>query len=407
MHLAMKPQHGLPASGPVRAPQAGFSLIEFMIAVTLSVLVLAALSAAFVSSSRARTEIERTNQQIENGRYALQVLTDDLELAGYWGHFNLHIAMNMGNTPLGLALLPPEVLPDPCATDLGLYPNPTGPAGSESGTGLRRSLPLHVQGYNGGVLPAGHSCGALLDDHVAGTDILLIRRVRTCLFDDADCPNIAGAPYFQSSLCNTGAQLGSGEVRNHYRLDTNVANLNLNPRTCAGVAERRRFVTHIYFLAQNDQPGDGIPTLKRLELTVVGGNLGFREESIAQGIESLQLEYGIDEEPDTLRIPSGDGQPELFSADPGVANACDPAETPTAPLFSCMVRSWLHVVAVRVHLLARNPAPSPDHVDVKTYTLGFDTAGNPVTTGPFNDGFRRHAYSTTVRLMNPAARREL
>ncbi|MGH8561634.1 MAG: PilW family protein, partial [Nevskiales bacterium] len=65
--------------------QSGFSLVELMIAITLSLIILAALSAIFVTSSRARDEIARANQQIENGRYAMQILSDDLQLAGYYG----------------------------------------------------------------------------------------------------------------------------------------------------------------------------------------------------------------------------------------------------------------------------------------------------------------------------------
>ena len=40
----------------------GFTIIEFMIAMTLSLLVLAALTATFVANSRSRTEIEKANR---------------------------------------------------------------------------------------------------------------------------------------------------------------------------------------------------------------------------------------------------------------------------------------------------------------------------------------------------------
>ena len=60
------------------------------------------------------------------------------------------------------------------------------------------------------------------------------------------------------------------------------------------------------------------------------------------------------------------------------------------------------MMAVRVNLLARNIATGVGHTDTKTYALG---AG--VVAGPFNDHFKRHAYTAVVRLMNPAGRREL
>src|SRR3546814_14343522 len=60
---------------------AGYTLIEFMVAITLSLLVLASLTAIFISSMRARDAVERANQQVESGRYAAQLLMDDLQMA--------------------------------------------------------------------------------------------------------------------------------------------------------------------------------------------------------------------------------------------------------------------------------------------------------------------------------------
>ena len=44
------------------------------------------------------------------------------------------------------------------------------------------------------------------------------------------------------------------------------------------------------------------------------------------------------------------------------------------------------------------------YTDTKTYTLGLTAAGAPNVVGPFNDSFKRHAYSTVARLNNPASR---
>ena len=60
------------------------------------------------------------------------------------------------------------------------------------------------------------------------------------------------------------------------------------------------------------------------------------------------------------------------------------------------------MMAVRVNPLARNLDTGLGHTDAKTNTLG---AG--IVVGPFNDHYKRHAYTTVVRLMNPAGRREL
>ena len=64
--------------------QAGFSLIELMIGMTLGLIVLAALTSFFVSTSSNRHEIERTSRQIENGRFAIDTLRSELRIAGFY-----------------------------------------------------------------------------------------------------------------------------------------------------------------------------------------------------------------------------------------------------------------------------------------------------------------------------------
>jgi type IV pilus assembly protein PilW len=59
-----------------------------------------------------------------------------------------------------------------------------------------------------------------------------------------------------------------------------------------------------------------------------------------------------------------------------------------------------NVVAVKLHVLARNLEPTAGHVDAKSYTLG------PLAVAAADDAYKRHVFSTTVRLVNPSSRRE-
>lgn len=65
--------------------ESGISLVELMIAVALGLILLLALTTIFVSNSRTRGEIEKKGLQIENGRYAMQTLVDDISNAGFFG----------------------------------------------------------------------------------------------------------------------------------------------------------------------------------------------------------------------------------------------------------------------------------------------------------------------------------
>lgn len=377
-------------------PQTGFSLIEFMIAITVSLVILSALSAMFVANSRARLEMERANQQIENGRYAIMALTDDLQLAGYLSHFNLRDAMAGGLLPV------PASKPAPCVTSVA---------------SLTSALPLHVQGYDDASVPCLDAGGTdLLADRKPGTDVLVVRRVSTCARGSANCPAQPGAPYFQASLCESQLNIAGGGGL--YRLDTNIANLDRTLRNCTGLAPMRQVLVHVYFAANNDVPGDGIPTLKRAELLAEGGATQYKAYSIANGIENLQFEYGIDTDD-----PDPDGLPDVFTPNPDIAQY-DNNGVVVATFAGCAANAkcganWNDVMSVKVSLLARNPGETRQHVDSKVYSLGRNAAGGPQcavaasgdetaaeTCKAFNDGFKRHVFQSAIRLNNASARRE-
>lgn len=343
--------------------QRGLSLIEMMVGLTLGLIVVAALTVLFVSNSRARQESEKTSQQIENGRYASQLLLDELHLAGYYGEFN----------PQTLA--DPSGVPDPSATD---FPS------------LSAAVALPIQGYDGGTgLTAGLQ--NLLTDLRNGADVLVIRRASTCVAGATGCDaaNMASSSYFQTTLCTN--QLGILTPANQFLIGNSPSLFTTsnpavtggaNPppflatKDCLTPAALRAYYVRVYFLANNDTAGDGIPTLKMAEL----GSGQFNIVPLVEGIEQMQLEYGLDAD--------GNGTPDSYT---------------TSPL---SVSDWRKVMAVKVHLLARNAQSSGAYTDTRSYVLGLQANGNPNTYGPFNDAYKRHVYTTMARLNNVAGRLE-
>jgi type IV pilus assembly protein PilW len=334
----------------------GYTLVEMMVSITIGLIVLAALATLFAGNSRQRGEIERANEQTENGRYALQLLSEDLRDAGYLASFNPGTVT--GPNP---QLTIPTALPNACATDV-----PT----------INSAMSLAVQGYDNGANVPG-----CLADVRAATDILVVRRASTCAVGSAGCDaQVAGDVYLQASGCTTEFSAGT-----YYALDTNVLALNLHQKDCVAAAQLYQYRTHIYFVANDDKPGDGIPTLKRAEL----GAGTFNIVPLVEGIENLQLEYGLDS-----NVPTT-GSPAVYTADPNTYNGCAPA--------TC-VSNWRNTVAVQINLLARNQTPTQGYSDTKTYNLGLTAAGGANLVGPFNDNYKRHTYSTVARLYNPAGR---
>ena len=89
----------------------GFSLVELMIAMTISLFLVGALVAIFVSSSSSTRELAKANAMIDNGRAAIQLLENDLEHAGYWGGYvpqwdDLTASVAPGDVP--------ALIPNPC-----------------------------------------------------------------------------------------------------------------------------------------------------------------------------------------------------------------------------------------------------------------------------------------------------
>lgn len=341
----------------------GITLVEMLVAVSIGVVMLTAMSLLFANNSRTRAEIERSSQEAENGRFALDLLATELQHAGYLAELD------------GRLLTLPASKPDPCATDPAV---------------LRGALGVHVQGEDGSA--AGLGC---ITDVKPGTDVIVVRRAATCIAGAGDClPLAAGAPGFQASSCNDPlrAELATGVIDNFYRLSTAAADFSLTRRDCTTAAPVRRYLARIYFVAANDRPGDGMPTLKRAEL----GAGGFTTVSLVQGVDDLQVEYGLDS--------SGDGNPDVYSASPDGYLGCDSSSTPTC------VGHWVSVVSAKLFILSRNPTPSPGHVDQTVYALGrvadaVAGSGEPAEVGPFGDGYKRSVFQQLVRLQNASGRR--
>jgi type IV pilus assembly protein PilW len=335
------------AKRPV-APSRGFTLVELMVGLTLGVLVFFALVTLFVNNSRTRREIDQTSQQIENGRYALDLIRDDLHLAGYYGD-----VVPQQGFPTGSA-----TIPSICATTVAGLELVAPPAALQ--------WPVPVFGVAGGdAVPACVS--AATGGQKAGTDILVLRRTSTV----PAAGGLTGTKiYVQASGCKT-------ELEQHKDF---VVDLGANPGTfartkkgCATPADIYEFETRIYYVSN-----ETIPTLRLLTITGTSSS----NEPLVEGIDDMRIEYGRDN-------VGSDGAPDGFRR---CLSTVDP----------CVAADWANMMAVRVNLLARNIATGVGYTDSKTYTLG-----TGIVVGPFNDQYKRHAYSAVVRLMNPAGRREL
>lgn len=325
--------------------QAGFSLVELMIAAVIGLVLLGGVISISINSSRTQRELEQIGRQVENGRYAVAILEETLEHTGYYGEYYELAAA-------------PGALPDPCTTTIA---------------NIQAAIPLPIQGYDNVSGATGLTC---LPDaaHKDNTDILVIRRASTA---PATGALTTGELYLQTRaddmVLDTAA---SGETSTSPGPD-----FDLLMRGGATPANIRKFHVEIYFVGPD---ANSVPTLKRRVLTQSGGALGFEEEELVGGIEYFEVEYGIDR--------SGDGSPNESGV--GAGDAYERASDVT-------VAEFADVVALKLHMVARSNDTFAGHSDEKKYDLGLENE-----VGPFNDAYRRRAFSTAIRAVNVAIRRE-
>lgn len=379
----------------------GFSLVELMVAITIGLLIVAALLALYLNITRTNTEMAKANSLIENGRFAIQLIQNDLVHAGFWGaHVPQFDDLTFAATPTDA---PSATVPNPCLD----YSTPWSTAYKNDIVGIP------VQAY-GATPPSGSGCVTnFATNKKANTDVLVVRHAETCLPGVGNCEaDTAGKLYFQAPFCS----LESG-----YILDT--AGYTLHKKDCVGtgtppalpitsgtIADKRKIISNIYYVRDYAvTAGDGIPTLMRsqFDLDLVGVTLAHQAaQPLIEGIEGFSVEFGIDSMSDsggavvpTAAIVWADSTTKTSPTNRG-DGIPDGAFTPCTDALPCTADQLTHVAAVKLYVLARANLATPGYTDTKTYTLG------STTLGPFSDSFKRHVFSTTVRLINVSGRRE-
>lgn len=360
----------------LRQQQRGLSLIELMISIALGLLLIVGLGNVYLNSSRTAKELQKAGQQIENGRYALELLTTDLRHAGFYGRLGSFTA--------------PTVASDPCATDEA---------------GLQDSLMLPLQVFRAPNLAtrpdlSATTCvGGLLANAnlVPGSDVIVVRRTDTNALAVGDTAT-TNEVYLQANAVMADVQIGAGAaITNASTADGAAATIHKLDGTAA---EIRKLHVHVYFVApcRMGSGADGactnaddtIPTLKMLSLQVDPSTnvLGMQLVPLVAGIEVVKFELGVDDSPTAVNQLTG------LQGDAIVDSYVD------APTLTQLGNG----ASGRLFVLARNTDPTPNHVDSKSYLMGGAVA---LVKGPANDAFKRHLFLGEVFFSNMGGRKEI
>jgi type IV pilus assembly protein PilW len=336
----------------------GFSLVELMVGMTIGLALTGGLLTLFSATSNSGNELDKSIRQIENGRYAVELLSEDISVAGYFGELSTGLSKDWAFDASTVCATPITV------TDNFAWNNTI-------------SMPKPVVGLSAAQADA-LTC---LPNRKPGTVALVVHRldIQEIALGDA----VAGTFYVQTSRCSVEDIDDATYPR--FIASSTLTSFTLTKADCVTKNTLRKYINRIYYVSTCDEcaigVADTIPTLKRAELV---GN-AFVATPLVEGIDDIAFDFGVD--------TNDDGLPDQYLQ---TLSAVIPPNTPPNPL-----ADWSNVMAVRMYVLSRTTEISSGYTDGKTFQMGLSG-----TRGPFIDNYKRRLSTVTARLNNPAGVRE-
>lgn len=310
--------------------QHGVTLVELMVSMVLGLVMIGGAITLFAEVKRSYSENERVLQMQDDARFALAEISRDIAATGFWGELSD---------------------PGSIANDASLTIDvDCGSAGAPWAYDLTEQVST-LDNATGATAAARYGC---LDAAVVRTDSDVVALKRTT-GNTTPAPLAAGTVYLRSN----------GVVGMLYQQPEAVPPAMVVPPPAA----EWQYVPSVWYVrthASDADRSDGIPTLCRKRLDD-SGTPSMIDECIARGVETLQLEFGLDDDAD------------------GAANRY--VSAPTAA-------EMTQLVSVRVSLLVRSSTPQTGYTNDKVYRVGNHPDYRPA------DDFYRRVYTATVNVRN-------
>ncbi|HEY6529367.1 MAG TPA: PilW family protein [Cellvibrionaceae bacterium] len=362
------------------AKSGGFSIVELLIAVTIGLVILSGVINVVLKSKSNKSMQDEINFIQDNARFVVETLSAEIRMAGYMGCASPSTSM-IANS------IDDNFFNFVSTGGLEGYDGQTSVAGFPQ--------PLRTQatvGSDAFIVRRGDSDELAVESHVAAAATISLYGQHNyppgtpLLIADSNCRYVG---LFQVSAPNANSLPASKIVHNTGSGTNNctkivrgsfVCNASCGPVSCNGYgtttgsygpgSKVMRFISRAYFIGPSNVY-TGMPALKRQSL-VMETSLTTRSEEIAQGVEDMQLLYGVDTNTDgdvnqyrTAAQMDVDGNSVVDGSD------------------------WDKVKSVRIALIFRSQNPvAPSN---QTQVL------NGVT---YNDRYLRQAVTSTVAIRN-------
>lgn len=246
----------------------GFTLLELMVAMTISLFILAALAAVVIGTSSTNRTRDRASELQVNGRYALDQIRRDLQHAGFLGVTSLFFpdqAISVANPPFSTAIAVTNVCDN---TTIGKL------SGRIWGTN-------DANPYSATCIPAAN--------YLRG-DVLVIRGLN---------PNVATGPFSASLVYFRSSYEGGSPFVGPTLPDFSGSN-RLAPYLEYLLDETVYYISP-YTTSAAESPA--VPALYRMRLSTGPAMVA---ELVASGVENLQIRYGVFQTNDTVRYLRAD-----------------------------------------------------------------------------------------------------
>ena len=332
----------------LRSKQKGLSLIELMVAMALSLILMAGVFQIFVSNKKS-FEITRDLSDVqENGRLGLTFVGESVRMADHWGGLEGSIVADGSVT----------------VSDISTNCDSTWILDTQTA----------IEGFEGGADAPVECIKNDDENYMPNTDVLVVRYADArSQVVEADLASVNGDDVFVRVATAEQARLFKGSAvaaaTSAIPADDGVFNFP--------------YMAELYYVrncsilgagSKCDASVDSTPTLVRMTLR---GN-DFEEQPLVEGVEQLKFEYGIDTDDDQV------ADTYVLASDLGAANknASD---------------DWDDVLSVRMSLIAR-----ATQVDIQVDdTSDYNMVGNYTYQAAANvRQYRRKQYNREIHLRN-------
>lgn len=341
----------------------GFTVVELMVAMAISLLLLGGVVTLFTSSKTTYERVERLSRVQENGRFALDAIVRDIRSAGYLGCSRPSTFANTLNTPTAMAWNFSDAI-------LGFN--------FQSGTTWSPALPASVTTPASGPI---NGSDALVLRVPASADTSATLRLTDKMSTPIGTLSIAAVGATATAPVKVGdvVMLADCHARavfaiTAYSKTTGVIDHAQGPGIAPSPGNASNDLGHAFEMNSQVVPIRTVAYYIRTAGSGTGSGLwrisgaGGAEE-LADGVERMELRFGED--------TNGDRIADTYNTANGVA-------------------TWANVITVSIALLVRSPDEYGNERDAKTYTLLDRTFTAP------NDRHLRQIFVTTATLRNRA-----